>query len=174
VSRNACCPLCKAPSSKAAHDFNIQGIVDSVSNHGNSLIVLLDNAPIYPSPIASLGYSRGFSVSMFDPESQHDMESVYHEGERMDDDPSEVRTQYNLLFGHDPMRPGGDLVFPCDSCLPGNNTGYQCSWPIPMPTTDEINHEVHRTGRVIRPPQAGEKRAPLSLGNDVYEPFIIT
>ncbi|PVG00708.1 hypothetical protein CPB86DRAFT_754177 [Serendipita vermifera] len=162
---NACCPLCKVPSSKAAHDFNIQGIVDNVSNHGNHLLVLLDNAPIYPSPIASLGYSRGFSVSMFDPESQHDMESVYHEGERMDDDPSETRTQ--ILFGHDPMRPGGNLVFPCDSCLPGNNTGYQCSWPIPMPTTDEINHEIRRTGRVIRPPQGLERRAPLSLGHDV-------
>lgn len=155
---NACCPLCKKASTKALHDFTLQGIIDSTHLF---LIPSTDNSPIFPSPFLSLGPSRGFGEDIFATDDD-DMQDAEWDNEDMED----ITTRFAPT--HQAPRPGGDLIFPCDSCLPGNPTGFECDYPIPMPSQDDVNLEIQRTGRIIRPPTGGEPRAPLSLGDHVY------
>lgn len=60
--------------------------------------------------------------------------------------------------------PGGNLVFPCPSCYPENNTGYRCPDPIHPPTPEQIQAEqqAYRPGGTpIRAPGRGENRVGL-------------
>lgn len=70
----------------------------------------------------------------------------------------------DLVHHVGPFYPGGNLVFPCPSCNPINNTGYVCSEPIPMPTPGQIaaeQSENRPNGPAIREPMRGELRVSL-------------
>jgi hypothetical protein len=132
---------------------------------------VVDNAPIFPSPVLLLGPSRGFDNDIFGLEStnvERDEDWDDDTDEIMQVDPEDVTARISFLPAHEPLSPGGSLIFPCESCAPGNSTGYTCDWPIPMPTPEEIQLESQRTGRMIRAPRVDELKAPLSLADDVY------
>lgn len=129
---------------------------------------VLDNSPIFPSPLLSLGPSRGFDNDPFDingSQSQGDDWTDDDDDEMLQDDAEDVTARISFLPAHEPLRPGGNLIFPCDSCTPGNATGYVCPLPISLPTSEQINLEAQRTGRIIRAPQMDELRAPLEQAN---------
>ncbi|KAG8801711.1 hypothetical protein FRC18_007727 [Serendipita sp. 400] len=165
-TKSDCCPLCKLPATKAAHDFTLQAVVDSTKRVSKDNTLALDNAPIFPSPLVSLGPSRGFDNSLFSDETEDnwnsgDVEMLIEQGN------NDVTTRYTFQIAHEPLRPGGNLIFPCNSCTPGNTTGYECPWPIPTPTSDELQLEIARTGRAIRAPGPGEPHAPLNDIDDL-------
>ena len=166
--RSACCPICKTPSTKASHDFVLQEMIDSahVSPQANKETKAIDNAPIFPSAVLLLGPSRGFDNDIFGP-NRTEQDDEWDDDEEMELDPEDITARLSFLPAHEPLRPGGNLIFPCESCMAGNSTGYQCQWPIPMPTEEEIRLESQRTGRVIRIPQADEPKMPLSFADDV-------
>lgn len=87
-----------------------------------------------------------------------------------DDDMDEDTDDFTVNVGaiaQELVKPGGDLVFPCDSCNPGNATGFECDTPIPMPTKEQVDAETERIRRPIRLPQPGEPRASLSLAGNL-------
>ncbi|KAG8814977.1 hypothetical protein FRC17_000905 [Serendipita sp. 399] len=90
-----------------------------------------------------------------------------HDAMAIEQNLNDITVRYTFQIAHEPLRPGGNLIYPCDSCAPGNSTGYECSWPIPMPTPEQLLQEIERTGRSIRVPGPGEPRAPLSDFDDV-------
>jgi hypothetical protein len=132
---------------------------------------VVDNAPIFPAPVLLLGPSRGFDNDIFGfgtTNAEQDDNLDDHSDELMHVDDEDITARVPFLPAHEPLRPGGNLLFPCESCAPGNGTGYECDWPIPIPTAEEIELETQRTGRVIRAPRIDELKAPLSLAHDVY------
>jgi hypothetical protein len=124
----------------------------------------VDNAPIFPSPLLSLGPNRGFGQDIL--VTDDDMNDGWDDNEDMEGFVEDVTA--HLVQPHEPSRPGGNLIFPCDSCQSGNITGYDCDYPIPMPSAEEIDRETQRTGSIIRAPEVGERRAPLSLGDHMF------
>ncbi|KIM34035.1 hypothetical protein M408DRAFT_325567 [Serendipita vermifera MAFF 305830] len=167
---SSCCPLCKTPSTKASHDFVLQGMIESTRPQGSTQATTVDNASIFPSPVLNLGPSRGFASDPFGEMSSSQMPQWEDEDEDEDeemtqDESEDVTARISFLPAHEPLCPGGNLIFPCDSCTPGNITDYECQWPISMPTEEQINMETQRTGRMIRAPGANELRAPLAQAN---------
>ena len=114
----------------------------------------------------SLGPSRGFDNDPFGSigASQNDDWSD-DDDEMNQEDSADLTARISFLPAHEPLRPGGNLIFPCDSCTPGNTTGYTCPWPIAVPTAEQIELESQRTGRMIRAPGQDEVKAPLSQAN---------
>lgn len=148
-------------------------MIDSTDSNSRPTLnaKVIDNAPIFPSPVLLLGPSRGFDNDIFglgtaNTEQDEDWDNDADEIMQVDSD--DVTARISFLPAHEPLRPGGSLIFPCESCAPGNSTGYECDWPIPMPTPEEIQLESQRTGRMIRAPRVDELKAPLSLADDVY------
>jgi len=165
MCRSASCPMCKTPSTKASHDFVLQGMIESTHPQAQSNAVV-DNSPIFPSPMLSLGPSRGFDNDPFGSIGASQGEDWSDDDEEMtQEDAEDLTARISFLPAHEPLRPGGNLIFPCNSCAPGNTTGYTCSWPIAMPTFDQIELESQRTGRMIRAPGQDEVKAPLSQAN---------
>ena len=129
------------------YDFNLVSLMDAVlpnrSKPDNAQITHEDITPFQPQgPPVGGGWGRLASVLSLENNSD----------EEMDED-----EDIDMLVDC----PGGNLAWPCPSCIPGNATGYTCRVPIPTPTMASIEAESRELGRAIRAPLPHETRVPI-------------
>lgn len=129
------------------YDFNLVSLMDAVlpnrSKPDNAQITHEDITPFQPQgPPVGGGWGRLAS----------DLSLENNSDEEMDED-----EDIDMLVDC----PGGNLAWPCPSCIPGNATGYTCRVPIPTPTMASIEAESRELGRAIRAPLPHETRVPI-------------
>ena len=159
--RNANCPMCKQKSISAKFAFQIDNIISHYhkrkrhapdpESSSREEIFPFGRRALAPLPSeSSVGGSQFGGLMIFDQED--------------DDDEDDAYSNVSLPGPLPDPRPGGNLVWPCPSCVPNNNTGYVCPLPIPMPTLEQIAEEqanLRPNGPPIRAPLHGERRMPL-------------
>lgn len=79
----------------------------------------------------------------------------------MDDGEDEDMDDEDGYPNDEPYFPGGNLIWPCPSCAPGNNTGYVCVDPIPEPSAGEALAESQRLGRLLIAPRPHDLRPSI-------------
>ncbi|KAG9049797.1 hypothetical protein FS837_009097 [Tulasnella sp. UAMH 9824] len=166
------CPICKQRSQLAKHNFHLANIIDQFRRDANRV----SRRQLDDSAREDL-YPRGRRPHMLAPMSLPSTQSQSQsQGPLLFDAvlmiPSfgsagmgtQSQSQANVPQPLPDTLPGGNLVFPCPSCYPENNTGYRCPDPIHPPTMDQIQAEqqAYRPGGTpIRPPGRGESRVGL-------------
>lgn len=86
---------------------------------------------------------------------------LVNEYDDVDDDETDSEMEDDYPYDY----PENSLIWPCDSCIPNNPTGYTCPAPLPHPTPEQIQAEQARMppGMTVSPPVRRCRRATLDL-----------
>ncbi|KAG8904687.1 hypothetical protein FRB99_001328 [Tulasnella sp. 403] len=171
VLPNANCPVCKQRSNVAKHNFQLENIIAQYRRDiGRNKSARLDDGArddLYPRgrrPLLSLPSSFLATQSQTQSQSQYGPLLFLPGGDGDVLMGSQGMSQRSVLQPLPDPPPGGNLVFPCPSCYPGNITGYTCQEPIQMPSPEQMTMEQQASrpmGPPIRPPGRGDVRASL-------------
>src|SRR5258708_10004576 len=156
---NNTCPLCKTRARSGRFAFQLNGILQSYKNQRG--------VPITSSQQhGALSLSTDIIYPVGDPQCM-DVDEENSDGEELNDEELENQRMAaitNQIPRHiEPLSEfSSEPIWPCPSCLPGNDTGFICPIPIPIPE-----------GAAMPPPARGARRARLLTSDGQSRVYVV-
>lgn len=174
ISSNNNCPVCKQRSSAAKYNFHLANIIfqyrkdtNRPSDGQDGTASREDLYPMGRRLLAPQSLPSSYALSQSQSQARSQAGGSMFFLPPLDDlnmnSQTQSQSQSVLAPLADPF-PGGNLVFPCPSCLEGNGTGYVCPEPIHIPTEEQVaaEQQAYRPGGPpLRAPERGEPHVPL-------------